>query len=469
MQRYVVKRFGFRITRGWFALIIITAALLAASFWIGPFRPLPAQLQLLALSSDGRFQEVVAIPSAWADTLPAASEATARFPLVLAVHNAGVAPAQPTHLAINLPARYRVTNSEGQPLPFHTTMGNPLVRYELPVRLPKIEPNQMPTTFADMDTLWLEAIVPTIYCTALADSVPEFVSAPPQDARAFSNVRMFYSFSGPRIRQRQTGLLTVQVDPNLVKRDPAPNPPIFETEVIKPAAPLPRMDSAIYVGQRATWCGDPGRPMRIVDLMWKTPEGGRFFMVYNGKVPRKYLYDLNGDSIIELEMWDTDGDGKFESRRPARMYIPSFLMPYTAADTALAQLMDTTAATPEWFSTFYDTTAGVLRFDSATMAKRRATQPAAPGTPGAVTPNAAPSGAPAGAPSASPVQLPANLQVDSAWLRVFNNTSAGPLRFRDAAAGKPPAQPATPARRPPAPRRETGPKLLGVPVDSHRR
>src|SRR5207253_7505707 len=101
----------------------------------------------------------------------------------------------------------------------------------------------------------------------------------------------------------------------------------------------------------------------------------RYFVVYYGSNPRKWLFDLNSDSIIEMEMWDSDQDGKFESRRAARMMIPSFLMPYTAADTALADsaaaaLMDTTATTPEWLRTFYDTTAGVLRY----------TQPAKPVT-----------------------------------------------------------------------------------------
>lgn len=456
-MHYVVRRFGFRLTRGWFALIMIVAVLTAAAFWVGPFRPLPARLQLLALSGDGRYREYVGIPSKWADTLPAASEATARFPLILAIQNQGAVSAQPSHLSLNLPARYRITNARGEPLPFRATMGSPLVRYNLPIRSERIDPKRAPAKMPGLDTLWLEPIVPTMYCTAFSDSIPEFVSAPPQNAQVLSRVRMFYSFSGPRIRARQTGLLTVQVDPNLVKREPSPNPPIFETQVIAPEAPRPPMDSLKYVGQRTTWCGDPGQPMQIGDVLFETRAGGRYFVVYHAGHARKWLFDLNRDSIIELEMWDGDGDGKFESRRAARMAIPSFLMPYTAADTALAeQLADTVASTPQWLQTFYDTTAGVMRFSTPASKKM-------PPAPGAQAPPPATPKAPN-----VPLDVPANVPVDSAWLQLFNNAGAGVLRFSAAASGKPLRAP-PPARKAPARRRDSGPKLLGVPVDSIRR
>ncbi|HUP88585.1 MAG TPA: hypothetical protein VM100_04520 [Longimicrobiales bacterium] len=459
---YVVRRFGFRLSRGWFALIMVVGGLTAAAFWVGPFRPLPARLQLLALSGDGRYREYVGIPSKWADTLPAASEATARFPLILAIQNAGAVSAQPSHLALNLPARYRITNARGEPLPFHTTMGSPLVRYNLPIRSAPIDPKRAPAKMAGLDTLWLEPIVPTLYCTAFSDSIPEFVSAPPQNAEVLSRVRMFYSFSGPRIRARQTGLLTVQVDPNLVKREPSPNPPVFETEVVTPEPVRPAIDSLKYVGQRTTWCGDPGQPMQIGDVLFETRDGGRYFVVYHAGRARKWMFDLNRDSIIELEMWDGDGDGKFESRRTARMAIPSFLMPYTAADTALAaELADTVPSTPQWLATFYDTVGGVMRF-STPPTKQKPTAAQAAQSPPNVTPSATP-----GSPNV-PIDVPANVPVDSAWLQLFNNTGAGVLRFSGAASGKPLRAP-PPVRKAPARRRDNGPKLLGVPVDSIRR
>lgn len=459
-MRYVARRFGFQLSRGWFALILVVGALVGAAFWVGPFKPQPPELQLVGLSGDGRFHQFVGIPSAWADTLPAASETTARFPLVLAVYNAGAASARPNRLAMSLPSRFRVTDADGQPLPFFTTMGNPLVRYELPVHAGAIEPGKMPTIIAGLDTLYLEPVVPTMYCTAVADSVPEFVAAPPMNPELMSRVRIFYSFAGERIRQRQTGLLTIQVDPNLVRRAPAPTPPIFPTEVFKPAAPKPELGVLTYAGSRETWCGDPGHPLEIYNALWHTADGGRFFVVYYGGAPRKYLFDLNRDSIIELEMWDHDSDGKFESRRAARMLIPGFLMPYRksvrrmagdsiSTDSTLAAL-DTTPATPEFLRVFYDTTAGPLRFGG----KRADAAPPPPATAAPTPPGTIPA-----APSAVPLPPAESLVVDVKWVRLFNNHSAGPLRFYRALHGIP----EPPPRRPP---RSQAPKLLGVPIDS---
>jgi hypothetical protein len=62
-------------------------------------------------------------------------------------------------------------------------------------------------------------------------------------------------------------------------------------------------------------------------VLWETATGGRLFVVSYGGAARKYLYDLDRDSIIELEIWDPDSDGRFEASRPTRMYIPEFLMP----------------------------------------------------------------------------------------------------------------------------------------------
>ncbi|MGQ0813848.1 MAG: hypothetical protein ACT4O1_05225 [Gemmatimonadota bacterium] len=445
---YIVRRFGFRPTRGWVALSIIVALLAAGSFWIGPFRPRPPELKLLALSGDGRFREFVGIPSAWADTLSPASEATARFPLILAVHNAGSRVARPTELALSLPSRFRVTDSRGVPLPSSTVIGNPLVRYELPIETGAIEPGQLPTMIAGGDTLWLEAIVPSIYCTALSDSVPEFVSAPPQNPNLMARVRIFYSFSGGT-RQRQTGLLTVQVDPNLVERAPAPRPPIFETQVIEPEAPRPPLSALIQIGSRITWCGDPGQPVEIHSALWETPEGGRFIVLYHGGVPRKHLFDLNRDSIIELEMWDQDGDGKFESRRVARMAIPAFLMPYPKPEAAIALVdptlmqLDSMANTPAWLRIFFDINAGPLRFST----------------------RARPAPAPATAPAPAPAPATATAPATAEWLGLFHNSAAGPLRFYRAQRGEEIPLPPRPQPRP----QPEGPKLLGVPVDSIRR
>jgi len=58
------------------------------------------------------------------------------------------------------------------------------------------------------------------------------------------------------------------------------------------------------------------------------------------------------------------------------------------------------------------------------------------------------------------------VRVDPAWVGIFNNSAAGPLRFYRAQRGETIAAPP-----PPRPRstRSSGPRLLGVPVDSVRR
>ena len=443
-MHYVVQRLGFHPARGTVALFFVVALLVGAGFWIGPFRPRPAELRLLALSGDGRFSPYVGIPSAWVDSLPAGSEAPARFPLVLAVHNAGARAAQPTQLSLSVPARYRVADKRG-PLDARMMMGNPLARYDLPISPPRLQPGAAPTVLAAMDTLWLEPLLPSLYCTALSAGVPEFIPAPPVDAAALSRVRIFYSFSGRAIRQRQTGLLDVQVDPRFIRRPVTTTLPVFETVITKPEAPRPVLTTLRYAGSRLSACGDPSQPVQLHAVLWETPEGGRFFVLYHGGAPRKYLYDLNRDSIIELEMWDSDADGRFEARRAARITIPGFLMPLpqpredsVAVSAALAA--DTMTLDSAWLRTFHDTLGGPLRF-GAPRPRPRAAPPRPPPA--------------AGAQPRTAVVVPG--RVDSAALRIFHTSEAGPLRFQRALEGDT-------IRPRPRPRpRDEGPRLLGVP------
>jgi hypothetical protein len=457
-MHYVVQRFGFRPSRGFLALFIIAALLVGAAFWIGPLRPRPAELHLLALSGDGRFREFVGIPSAWSDSVPPGSDAAGRFPLILAIHNAGPQPAQPSQLALSLPARYRVASKAG-PLEHHSTMGNPLVRYELPLKSPRLQPGSAPAIIPGVDTLWLEPLAPSLYCTTLGDSVPEFIPAPPFDRNALARVKIFYSLEGRSIRQRQTGLLTVQMDPNQIKAAPPVTPPVFETVISEPPAAGPEIGALEYVGARVSSCGDPSRPVELHTALWETPEGGRFFVMYHGGAPRKHLYDLNRDSIIELEMWDADADGKFEARRAARFAIPGFIMPLekVPADSALAAALaaDTMPVDSAWLGTFHDTTGGPLRFSRPRTAQTQPRTPA-PGVAGTAAP------VQPGRPNAPIVAE----RVDSAALRIFNRPEAGPLRFIRAQRGDTLRAAAPPPR--PAARRDTGPRLLGRPYNAPR-
>jgi hypothetical protein len=325
-MQHVVRRFGFRISRGWIVLLVIIGAMVGLGFWIGPFRPLPADLKLLALGGDGRFREAVQIPRAWADTMPPQPDARARFPLVLAVYNNGFREATPHRLVLSVPARFRLSNSAGQEFPSRIIVGNPLTQYTFTIEPGTVSPRSLPRVLSSLDTLWLEPVLPGYYCNAFSDSVPEFVPAPAQNAASLSRVRVFYSFDA-RSRDRQTGLLDVQLDPSLLERAPTPAPPDNPATVVEPEAPRPAVGPLRRIGTRTTWCGDPGGALQISDVLWETATGGRLFVVSYGGAARKYLYDLDRDSIIELEIWDPDSDGRFEASRPTHMYIPEFLMP----------------------------------------------------------------------------------------------------------------------------------------------
>lgn len=284
-------------------------------------------LRLVAAAPGGGYAEEVRVPAAWVDTTDLAAGAVMRVPLVLAVENVGDEGTQAGRLELSVPIRYRLVRRNGQPLTGQLGTGSPLVRYELPTGVPRAEPGGGPAPLAELDTLWLEPLIPSFYCMSLSDSVPEFVPAPAPAVEAIARVRIFYSFDGGELERRQTGLLTVQLDPVLLERESPSAPPVYPAEFREPSAPMPALGALAYGGYRRSFCGEPEFPVELLTTLWTTPSGGRFFVIDHGGVPRKYLFDLNGDSIIELEMWDPDADGDFESWREARLPIPAFLLP----------------------------------------------------------------------------------------------------------------------------------------------
>jgi hypothetical protein len=297
--------------------------------YLFPGRGQGTMLELTALGGDGRFAEEVTIPSHWSQTGGLEPGAVIRVPLVLAVRNLGKRPAPPTRLELSLPTRYRLSRSNGQPLPAEFVPGTPLVRYRLSVPAMRAGAGTIAGYLPVLDTVWLEPIIPSFYCIALSDSVPDFIPSPPAPVEAIARVRIFYSFAGDELGQRQTGLLAVQLDPTLLKLEAPAPPPVFPTEYHRGVAPRPFISELFYKGSRRAYCGDPQDPIEIMSTLWETPAGGRLFVLDYGGAPRKYLYDLNRDSIVELELWDASGSGHFDARRQARLPIPEFLMPPT--------------------------------------------------------------------------------------------------------------------------------------------
>lgn len=323
----VATRVGLRIQRRIGAVLVVLAAAAGAYLAFPRATHRPA-LALVALDASGQFQDTARIPTQWADTAFTGSYgATARVPLVLAVVNTGARAARPTTLDLSVPARFRLLSAEGAELPHYLSRTSPLVRYVLHADFGTILPGRLPVVPAGLDTLWLEPIVPALYCVAGADSVPDFVPATPPDPRLLASIEMFYSFSGPGIRGRQAGLLDVRIDSTLVRTAETTTPPTFPTEIVNAGHPLPQMGTLVYSGSVAARCGAPEDPLVVTSQVWRTGTGGRFLVLLVDGKPRKYLFDLDGDSTIELEMWDPDGDGRFEARRRARFPLPAFLLP----------------------------------------------------------------------------------------------------------------------------------------------
>ncbi|HEX7050634.1 MAG TPA: hypothetical protein VF188_10565 [Longimicrobiales bacterium] len=313
--------------RRWIFAGIAGAAAIVFGVILLPWGAGPAALELVVLNPDGRYHESVRVPRVWTDTSGATAGAVMRVPLMLAVQNTGGEAQRPTRLELSVPARYRLVRGDGRPLLGRLTPGSPLVRYEIALPVGSMAPGAPPVRLPALDTLWLEPIIPSFYCVSFSDSVPEFVPAPPAPVDAISTVRIFYSFSGPELERRQAGLLTVELDPTLLRHELPEPPPVFLAAYREPEAPQPGLSALRYAGSRQAFCGEPTDPMELLVTLWETPAGGRFMVLDHGGAPRKYLFDLDRDSIIELEMWDPDADGDFEAWREARMPIPAFLLP----------------------------------------------------------------------------------------------------------------------------------------------
>ena len=202
-----------------------------------------------------------------------------------------------------------------------------LQRYVIEAEFPEIEVGRVPTLLPVVDTLWIEPWVPDYHCTADADSVPRLIPSAPPDTAGPVQVRIFYSFEGQDLLRRQTGLLTVELPGDMFRRTAAADIARSPVRMEQPHAPRPAMGALTAGGSRDAECGPPGDPMRMFSTLWLTPDSGRLISVHYGGQGRKEFYDLDRDSVIELEMWDPDGDGQMEAWRQVHLPIPEYLLP----------------------------------------------------------------------------------------------------------------------------------------------
>jgi hypothetical protein len=260
-------------------------------------------------------------------------------------------------------------------------------------------------------------------------------------------VRLLYSFRDAAHAGRQTGLITLRIDPTLLEMEPAANPPSFETVIEMPVARAPETGTLLFAGARTAYCGDPEQPVELYTTLWETMSGGHVYVVYVDNVGRKRLYDLNGDGIIELETWDADGDGRFEARREARYAVPEFLRPIPPRDPQMTE-PDPVPPDSEWLALFHSAGQGPARFARSSLvahpevaiADTAATDTtgAAVDTTGLATADPA---APRPAPTAEDIDLSDVRPATPQFLALFTDTAAGPFRFSDR-----PRAPVTPAQ-----------------------
>jgi hypothetical protein len=462
---HLIQRLGFGISPGWAIGFLLVGLVVLAAFWVGPLRTLPPELQLVALRDDGTFTDSVAASA------PDSAGATVRFPLVLAAHNVGYQPARPTVLSLSIPLSYRLVDRHGQAYPRETVPGTPLGRYRLGLSAPTLAPGGFPEML--LDTLWLEPDIASYTCTVLSDGVPEFAPAPAINPALLGRVDIFYSFRSPETSSRQAGLLRVRVPPEALLQPPAPMGVGSAPIVIEPAAPMPDMGGLIQTSTVNTMCGDPQQPVLLQSVAYTNEGGARFVVLYHDGAPRKYLFDLNGDSMVDREMWDPDGDGDFEAERSTRYALPAFLFPRELESMYIAG--DSVPPDSAFLALFHDTRRGPFRFAAAMRPQPVPDSAAAPPDSMAARVDIAGEAPAPAAPMVAGAVIPGDtMPVDSAWLQLYRDTAAGPFRFARRAQQRADSIAALPAQgvdtatardTTPARPRQTGPRLLGTPVE----
>jgi hypothetical protein len=324
-MRHIFQRLTPRFDFGWVLALILAGVIVAGLAFFRWTEPGPL-LELLVLGADGQFHETLELPAAWGDTETVTPDAVARFRVILGVRNAGYSTGQPHRLVLSVPARYRLVGPGGEELEGVADPTSPLVRYELDPRLAAVEPQRLPVLLPAFESLWLEAVIPRYYCVEVADSIPDFVPAPPPALHAMSQVRVLYVLEDSTVEERWSGTITLQLDTTIMVVSMPAHPPTFGMEV-NPEAAQPDLGRLVEAGTRDIQCGEPEAPMHMVSTIWEAESGARLITLEYGGEIRKHLYDLNGDGVIDRESWDPEGRGHFTATRRAQFPIPDFLLP----------------------------------------------------------------------------------------------------------------------------------------------
>lgn len=328
---------------GWLILVWLVLGVLVvagAAVWsVGPIRPFGENVSLLALGADGAFGSDVRL-----DPVDASAQEL-RFPLILGFQNDGARAVRPAVVHISIPARYRLIYESGIALESEPGDGGPLVRYTFAMPGEEIEPDVLPVVMAGAEDLHLAFARPSITCR-LDAGVPVFAPAPPYPAEQLAEIEVFWSIETEDAGRRQAGTMRLWFDPAHV-RPVRPTDAVFGAVTVeRPDVQMPRVPLTALEGVRESTCGEPGRAEEMRSTAWTT-SNGRFLILSFRESPRKYLFDLDGNGIIELEAWDIDGDGHFEARRNTSFPIPPELLPPPPLVPDSLRSDSTQAATPD--------------------------------------------------------------------------------------------------------------------------
>lgn len=306
------------------ALVIIGAIVALGAYWIGPGVVPRARLNLVALDAESRFGSVARLPA------PDPAADGLRQPLLLAVSNSGARESGVRSISLSAPGWIRLYNANGPVEPAEDMVDEPLRKYVFPLGGEPIDPGALPQVPGGLDRMWIAADVPAITCALRWDGVPELAPAPPWNADALDSVAVFYSIDGERARH--TGVLVLGLDRAGAGRGPSSlnsGDPVIR----RPGPPVPPTDSLTRHGEHDVTCGAPGRRVALHVTVWDTSTG-RIWILSHDSLPRRILFDANGDGLIERESWDGDSDGFFEAVRTASFAPPDYLMPGDTAVTA---------------------------------------------------------------------------------------------------------------------------------------
>jgi hypothetical protein len=290
----------------------------------------------VALDAESRFGAVARLPAAD----PAAGGS--RQPLLLAVSNSGARESGVRSISLSAPGWIRLYNASGPVEPAEDMVDEPLRKYVFPLGGEPIDPGALPQVPGGLDRMWVAADVPAITCALRWDGVPELVPAPPWNADAFDSVTVFYSIDGER--DRHTGVLVLGLDRDGVRQGPA-SLNAGDPVIRRPGPPVPPTDSLTRHGEHDVTCGAPGRRVVLHVTIWDTAIG-RIWILSHDSLPRRILFDSNGDGLIERESWDGDSDGFFEAVRTASFAPPDYLMPGDTAVAAPTAVAADSAAAP---------------------------------------------------------------------------------------------------------------------------